>query len=653
MKIVDNNLATSPRHTVVPPASIGVRHHPRQEDSFTNADASALDSTFVSIRDLNEEDDVPSVNHLTHTATYDGTFPTERTSLLGEMKWRGTFFPKVEKEDRREKRRMAMNQRGPLAGILWGLGSFLEEERGWTWDSHPAGVVPVRRLERRIFLKLWMMVVCFHMMLCALHDVFVRYVSYRNGDEVGVSWDGEGVYSPPYWVLGEGRMMNPLIGPGSRTLAAFGALVPGLVLAKGGWWRVLTALGETSSLTELVLHVVVLKSVIGSSFGLESKRGFFAVVFFYVVCAILGSIWAMAVDPGRLVTSSGMAVMGLLAAAMVEQYWFQSNKEEDGPIESSHNDLGGSHNVVSSTSNEQFSFQQPKKDRGFSIKATNSSVLLLMEILVSWLAPYQSLGGTIAAAATGVSLALIIFVGKSPDTSRLDNTDLLFHETPPPPPSSAAPWRDDDDSADSSFGSGRQPFTTPVMRKSMFTDEEEEEPYGPKSMLRKRKSNGSDTKSTPARYISIHPNKPYHSTIPVLWRVIGIFMALLLTLIPAILIAASEDPSSETIRASILGCKPMRIVYRQDDNSDTFQCAGGCVPLSGAKVAQKKENMQYGRCDTIGFRCMEGSGTMILRHYELDVGLYGVPMSDGSCASTDDDASGAEANEGEENNVAA
>ena len=697
MKIVDNNLATSPRHTtVVPPASLGVRRHPtqqqqhlqqysqqqRQEDSFTNADASALDSTFISIRDLNEDDDVPSVNHLllsTHNNNDDGTFPTERTSLLvgKEMTWRGTFFPKVEKEDFREKKRMVTKERGMLAGMVWGIRSFFQEEKSrggggaeWNhvaWDySHPGGgVVPVRRMEKkpsssssRIFIKIWIMIVWFHMTLCALHDVFVRYVSYRNDndttEDVSVSWDGEGVYSPPYWVGGEGRMMNPWIGPGSRTLTAFGALVPGLVLSKGKWWRVLTAVGESSSLAELVLHSLVLKSVVGSLFGLESKRGFVAVVFFYVVCAVVGSIWAMAVDPGRIVTSSGLGVTGLLAAAIVEQYWFQSIKEEDGPVESSHNDLGGGHNVVSSTSDEQFSFQQPKKEKGLSIKATNPSVLLLMEILLSWWAPYQSLGGTIAAAATGVSLALIIFVGKSPETSRLDNTDLLFHETPPPPPSSAAPWRDDDDSADSSFGSGRQPFTTPVMRKSIFTDEEEEEPYGPKSMLRKRRSNGSDTKSTPARYISIHPNKPYHTTIPILWRVIGIFMALLLTLIPAILIAASEDPSSETIRASILGCKPMRIVYRPDDNSDVFQCAGGCVPLSRAKVAQKKENMHFGRCDTIGFRCMEGAGTMILRQYELDVGLYGVPMSDGSCASTDDDASGAaDANNGEENNVAA
>jgi hypothetical protein len=175
------------------------------------------------------------------------------------------------------------------------------------------------------------------------------------------------------------------------------------------------------------------------------------------------------------------------------------------------------------------------------------------------------------------------------------------------------------------------------MRKSIFGDDEEDE-HGPKSLLRKRKSNGSETKSTPARYISIHPNKTYHSTIPILWRIIGIFMAVLLTLIPAALIAAGEDPSQETIRASVLGCKPMRIVYREDNSSDVFQCAGGCVPLSRTKVAQKKEGMRDGRCDTIGFRCLDDGGTMILRQFELDVGLYSVPTSDGTCAAANNDA---------------
>lgn len=245
-----------------------------------------------------------------------------------------------------------------------------------------------------------------------------------------------------------------------------------------------------------------------------------------------------------------------------------------------------------------------------------------------------------AAAGMGLALALIMFVGISPEHSLDDNRDLIFNETPPPPPSSAAPWRDDDDSADSSFGSGRQPFTTPIMRKSILGEVDEDEPYGPKSYLRKRKPNGSEAKgSTPARYISMHPNKQYHSTLPILWRIVGIFIAMLLTLLPAVLLVVAPDPSYETIRASILGCKPMVIVYRRnDDDNNVFQCAGGCVPLSRTKMAQKEEMMKNGRCNTIGYRCLDDAGTMILGKYELDVGLYSVPLSDGSCASADDAA---------------
>ncbi|KAL7514938.1 hypothetical protein ACHAXN_013072 [Cyclotella atomus] len=673
MKIADNNLATSPRHSIIPPTSLlGVREKSNpnyassntmssNNNSFVGADASGLDATFVSIRDLNEDDDVPSINNETPYAKYDGTFPTERTSLLGNMPWRGGFFPQVEKEDRKERRKMVRSNKGWISGWVWSMSSILSDawdstetrDRRVVWDaSHPIGAeIPVRSYvqgsRRPLFAMVLTGVLCFHMMLCALHDLFVRYVSYRNEEDVGVSWDGEGTYSPPYWFSFEGRVLNPLIGPGSRTLTAFGALVPGLLLSKGQWWRILLSILESSSPIEMLLHFFVLKTAIGGSMvGLETRRGAFAVTLFYIISASIGSAWSMAVDKGRLVTSSGMGVTGLLAAAIVEQYWFPSPvKAEDGPSHSIHNDLGGNHNVVSSSSNEQFTFQPmpSKKERKLPIKVTNPLPLLAIEILVSWWAPYQSLSGTITAASMGVALALAIFVGKSPDSPELDNKDLLFHETPPPPPASMpGMYRDDDDSADSSFGSGREPFNTPLMRKSIFGDDEEDE-HGPKSLLRKRKSHESETKSTPARYISIHSNKTYHSSVPILWKITGIFMALLLTLIPAALIAAGEDPSQETIRASVLGCKPMRIVYRKDDNSDAFQCAGGCVPLSRTKVAQKKEGMHDGRCDTIGFRCLDDGGTMILRQFELDVGLYSVPTSDGTCASSDNDDAAAAA----------
>jgi hypothetical protein len=152
-------------------------------------------------------------------------------------------------------------------------------------------------------------------------------------------------------------------------------------------------------------------------FGLEWKRGPFIVSLSYFITALVGSAWSMAIEKGRLVTSSGMGIAGLLAAAIVEQSCFPltfKDHEVEPPSSTYHNDLGGTHNVVSSTSNEQFSFEpiHQKKERNFSGISANPMLLLTMEILLSWGAPYSFLGGMIASAAMGVSLALLMFVGK-------------------------------------------------------------------------------------------------------------------------------------------------------------------------------------------------------------------------------------------------
>jgi len=73
-------------------------NHPNPDSSFFGADASALDGTFVSIRDLNDDDDVPSVDNgqwNSSTTQNNADFHTETTSLLKgkqTMPWRGGFF---------------------------------------------------------------------------------------------------------------------------------------------------------------------------------------------------------------------------------------------------------------------------------------------------------------------------------------------------------------------------------------------------------------------------------------------------------------------------------------------------------------------------------------------------------------------------------
>jgi hypothetical protein len=90
--------------------------------------------------------------------------------------------------------------------------------------------------------------------------------------------------------------------------------------------------------------------------------------------------------------------------------------------------------------------------------------------------------------------------------------------------------------------------------------------------------------------ISLESNDSF-SASRVIARVIGVLLALLLTLVPASIIATGEGPSSEVTRASVLGCRPMRILYKADDKSDFFECAGGCIPLSRERIAQNNGGM--------------------------------------------------------------
>ena len=527
-----------------------------------------------------------------------------------------------------------------------------------------------------------------------MHDLFLRYIAYRNPisydngnnndngnddddaqqtEEVQVSWNGEGQYTPAYWISFDGRVFNPLIGPGARTLTAFGAMVPGLVL-KGKGWRVVTSLFETSSLVQLLINVWILKTAIGGSkmTGLEWRRGTFVVVTLYLICALIGLAWSLTIEPGRLVTSSGMGIAGLLAASIIERICFPlPSKEEDDEdavdnISSSdknggHHNGSGGYKEISTSSNEQFTFQpsnaeyqkKKKRRRPPSLNGSSPSLLLSLELLFSWWGAYTSLAGTALAALMGGACALLLFVGKPPpgsvDTTNISQDLLFTEETPPPPPSYR--YANDDDSADTSVGTeGGHTYKTPLMRRSILADEDDEEepPLGTRATLRKRNVNGSSSyayaaaKTTPLNRIKGHMvslnNTQSFSPTRVIARLIGILVCFLLTLIPASLIATGEGPSSMVTRASVLGCKPMRILYKEEDDNNVFECAGGCIPLSRERVARKKEGMKSGRCDNIGYRCWQQSGTMTLRNYEAYIGIYAMTSADGSCGDNDDNA---------------
>lgn len=693
----DRGILPNPREPIPPNSLVNRRttklgatnNHTLPDSSFYGADASALNGTFVSIRDLDDDDDVPSVDNVQSNypttngkeiVVSDVDFPTEKTSLLGEksMPWQGGFFgSQIEKEDRRERGKMMHSRNRGLfvAGIrtlrsIWSGGKQTTDRyhstnrRGTPWEAnHPIGnnfMSPTEmhtsrgRLSSRrsMFSRFVIGALCLHLAVCGLHDIFLRYIAYRNpdgGGEAEVSWNGEGRYIPPYWMSFEGRVLNPCVGPGARTLTGFGALVPGLVLSNGQRWRIGTSLFQTSSVVQLLLHIWALRTALGGSMNsLEWRRGTSTVSIVYTLSALIGVVWSITLEPGRLITASGMGIAGLLAAATVDHICFpDASKDEGDDAGMSRYQAGdGGSNVVSS-SNEQFSFlpsTSQKKKRRNLLNTGSPSLLLVLELLASWWAAYSSLPGTALSVVAGVTCALLLFVGNPPPDS-FGNTvhhDLLFSESlPPPPPPPPLHWRDDDDSADTSVDAGRQ-FNTPLMRRPIFGDEEDdEEPFGSSSLLRRRHGNGSSV-TTPMRKESNTSNiKESFSTSRVLARVVGILLGLLLIVIPASLIATGERPSNEVTRASVLGCRPMRILYKEDDNSDSnFQCAGGCIPLSRERFARQVEGMRPGRCDTVGYRCWQQSGTMTLRNYKVNIGVYGMPSADGCANTVNDDGQG-------------
>jgi hypothetical protein len=656
------------------------------DSSFYGADASALNGTFVSIRDLSDDDDVPSVDNVVvpskySTAGKDVDFPTEKTSLLGEKKsmpWQGGFFgSQMEKEDRKERRKMMhARNRGLIAdGIrtlrsLWGDKQPVDRYhastgRGTPWEAtHPIGenfmyhsdtYTSIGRLSRRfIFSRFVIGVLCLHLSLCGLHDLFLRYIAYRNSNgegEAEVSWNGEGRYIPPYWVSFEGRVLNPCVGPGARTLTGFGAMVPGLVLSRGQGWRIATSLFQTSSLVQLLLHIWALRTTVGGSMSsLEWRRGTMVACIVFVISALVGVAWSIALEPGRLITASGMGIAGLLGTVTVDHMCFPDVSKEEGDdagMNSRRTDGGDGLNGISSTSNEQFAYLPPtsqKKKRRNLLNSGSPSLLLVLELLASWWAAYTSLPGTALSVVAGVTCALLLFVGNPPPGSfdKAFHHDLLFSETlPPPPPPPPLHWRDDDDSADTSVDTGRQAFNTPLMRRSILVDEEDdEEPFGSSSLLRKRHGNGTSA-TTPRRKESYTSNTKQSSASRLIARVVGMLLGLLLVVIPASLIATGDGPSNEVTRASVLGCRPMRILYKEDDTSDNnLECAGGCIPLSREQFARRAEGMRPGRCDAIGYSCWHQSGTMTMRNYKVNIGVYEVPSADGCANPANDDGQG-------------
>ncbi|KAL7545084.1 hypothetical protein ACHAWF_015277 [Thalassiosira exigua] len=237
---------------------------------------------------------------------------------------------------------------------------------------------------------------------------------------------------------------------------------------------------------------------------------------------------------------------------------------------------GSEAGAIASSSNEQFTHRPPgprKRRRHGPLGAGSPSLLLLLEVLTSRRSAHASHLGTVAGAAIGAAYP---------------SRPSFLPSPPPPPPPARDGWRDDDDSADTSVGGGpggRHVFDTPPIRRSM--------PLGTRAALRRRGAGRGAPSTATINEGSATPDKgarPFSATRAVA-RVVGALLAILLTLIPASLIATGRGLSYETTRVSVLGCRPMRILYQEDDanGGEAFECAGGCIPLSREATARRRE----------------------------------------------------------------
>ena len=296
------------------------------------------------------------------------------------MAWQGGFFgSQMEKEDLKERRKvMRARNSSFFSERMWAVRTLLSgsekndtlhanKNGGSKWESNnPVGGYFMAHNNShfssgRVFSHVLIATLCLHTAFCGSHDLFLRYIAYRNpldDGEAEASWNGEGEYIPAFWLSFEGRVFNPLVGPGARTLTAFGALIPGLVLTKGQIWRVGTSSFQESSVVQILLHIWALKSAIGRPMiGLEWRRGTFAVFCIHLISGFIGSAWSIAIEPGRLITTSGMGIAGLLAAATFERACSSAaSKDDDDKADDTilRNGDDGERNVVSSSSNEKF-----------------------------------------------------------------------------------------------------------------------------------------------------------------------------------------------------------------------------------------------------------------------------------------------------------
>jgi hypothetical protein len=131
-----------------------------------------------------------------------------------------------------------------------------------------------------------------HLLLIAIHDLYIWYLSYRLGLDVDVE----------SWIL-------PWLSPSTAVLTRFGALLPYQVLEFNQWWRMITFLFLPTSLADYVL--VLWSWRILRRGGAKPTRRWCHI---YLLAALTGLVWMLAFDLSGIAGAATWGTCGVICA---------------------------------------------------------------------------------------------------------------------------------------------------------------------------------------------------------------------------------------------------------------------------------------------------------------------------------------------------
>jgi hypothetical protein len=132
-----------------------------------------------------------------------------------------------------------------------------------------------------------------HLLAIFIHDMYLWYLSIRQGYEVDVE-----------------RWSIPWLSPSKIVLTRFGGFVPYRVLVYGEWWRLFSSVFISTSVTEWLLVVGSWQTL--KAGGARPTRKW---CYLYILSVFTGQLWTMAFDITGVAGGAAWGTSGVICAA--------------------------------------------------------------------------------------------------------------------------------------------------------------------------------------------------------------------------------------------------------------------------------------------------------------------------------------------------